>query len=132
MKLTEKQRQQIIEREKRKTRFYLGIEEIMSKNYEAIYQADLQAMGGQLSVSKQSYIASLKISDNGNSLPDGFIGSVADAKPGPQDAKLSHGDEKYRRQYRADLAVLGEMSCTEEEYIKSLKVSENGGVHSLH
>jgi hypothetical protein len=133
--LTQEQRRRYIERYKRDTLIYLGKEpEPMTpdQRYEAQYQADLKAMGGRLSVSKEDYIASLRISDEGG-IDMSTIGSHSEATTATLEAKPDPADDKYRQQYKADKAVLGSMlMATEAEYIASLKTSESGGVLHLH
>lgn len=133
--LTPLQRQQYIARERAKHNRYLGIEEPMTneQKWEAQYQSDLKAMGGRLSVSKDAYIASLRISDNGGEIDLSTIGSRSEATTATLEAKPDPADDKYRQQYKADKAILGaQLTATEAEYIASLKVTDNGGELSLH
>ncbi|GEM_PF-2067251 len=135
--LSKDQRQQYIARENAKYNEFLGVKETMNQNqrYEAIYQADLKAMGGVLSVSKEDYIASLKATDNYGMIDLSNTGNHSGSDTATLSAvgpSPSPGDEKYRKQYRADLAAMGgQLGCTEEEYIASLKVTDNGGELSL-
>lgn len=137
VKLSYEQRQQYIARERAKHNRFLGVEEPMNQDqkYEQIYQADLKAMGGKLSVSKEAYIASLKASDNGGEVNLSDSGSQpAATNTAPLSSTGNHYDDsKYRAQYQADKAVLGDlMISTEAEYIASLKTTDAGGVLHLH
>ncbi|QDT89161.1 hypothetical protein [Gimesia algae] len=133
--LTPAQRRQYIANRKQQTHEYLESRKpmISELKYEKQYQADLKAMGGNLSVSKEDYIASLKATDAG-----GFIGMAGveyqpAASTATLEAKPDPMDDKYRQQFRADKAVLGaQLTATEEEYIFSLKATDAGGVLNLH
>ena len=134
-RLSKEQRQRLIEREKAKHRAYLGIEEPMTpdQKYEQQYQADLKAMGGNLSVSKADYIASLKATDNGGAVDLSGIGSHSAATTATLEAKPDPADDKYRQQYKADKAILGaQLTATEDEYVFSLKATDAGGMLHLH
>ncbi len=133
--LSQEQRRRHIEREHAKHNTYLGIENQMTpeQKYEEIYQADLKAMGGRLSVSKEDYIASLKASDEGGTIDMSTIGTASDATTATLNVQESLAiDDVYHQQYLNDKSILGSLSVSEADYVASLKATENGGVLSLH
>lgn len=131
VRLSKEQRQRVILEAKRTTARLTGkeIDEMTDEQkYEAQYEADLQAMGGRLSVSKADYIASLKRSADGGTIDLSTIGTATEAATATHSTSDDPADAKYRDQYRKDLALVGHLSVTEDEYVASLKRTAAGGV----
>ena len=131
VRLSKQQRQRVILEAKRTTARLTGkeIDDMTpEQKYEAQYEADLQAMGGRLSVSKADYIASLKRSADGGTIDLSTIGTATESDTATHSTSDDPADEKYREQYKRDLALVPSLSATEADYIASLKRTENGGV----
>lgn len=130
VRLSKQQRQRVILEAKRTTARLTGKEfdeMTPEQKYEAQYEADLQAMGGRLSVSKADYIASLKRSADGGTIDLSTIGTATEATA-THSTSDDPADEKYREQYKRDLALVGSLSVSESDYIASLKRTAAGGV----
>lgn len=134
VRLSKEQRQRVILEAKQTTALLTGkeIDDMTpEQKLEAQYQADLKMMGGNLSVSKDEYIASLARTAEGGTIHLSTIGKATQGNTASLSTSSDPDDEKYRQQYRDDLALLGSLSVTEDEYIASLKCTEAGGFVSL-
>ena len=105
-----------------------GEDMVTQSQLEAQYRADLEAMGGQLSVSKDEYIASLQRTADGGFIYPEEIGKATESNTANLRTSYDPSDNKYRQQYRKDLALVGHLSVTEDEYVASLKRTAAGGV----
>lgn len=105
-----------------------GEDMVTQSQLEAQYRADLEAMGGNLSVSKDEYIASLQRTADGGFIYPEEIGKATEGNTANLSTSHDPRDEKYRQQYRKDLALVGRLSVSEDEYVASLKRTAAGGV----